>query len=194
MFYCISVESDEAADQTKPAGLLQDHSTHSQECTHGRRPWLVLIQTGSWWLFYITLDTLTSLLPFDWYFLCSAVWIRHWIRLLPEWVVCHRWNLWCLFTNFFSSRSENVAAGCSKTGITSGTVSFPQQFAPFPGGRGPQQLPQDQNKEIPPNSLPDARLGGTPFPLHAPYAFIFCTFFNLLFLFLARICEKYLDH
>lgn len=130
MFYCISVDSNEAADQTKRAGLLQDHSTHNQECTHGRRPWWLLIQTGSWRLIHFPLDTLTSLLPFDWYFLCSAVWP---IRFLPEWVVCQLWNLWRLFTSLdffppsFSSCSENMRAGCSRTGITS--ASFPQQFA-----------------------------------------------------------------
>lgn len=112
--------------------------------------------------------------------------VTHLIRFLPEWLICHLWNLWRLFTNLeflflsFSSCPKNVRAGCSKTGITSGAASVPQQFAPFPGGHGPQQLPQDQNKEIPPNSVPDARLGGTPFTLHVPYAL----FFAFIYLFI----------
>lgn len=114
--------------------------------------------------------------------------VTHFIRFLSEWVICHLWNLWRLFTNleFFSLLSRPVLKTLAAP-ITSAAASFPQQFAPFPGGHGPQQLPQDQNKEIPPNSLPDARLGGTPFTLHVPYAFFF---FFWPFLFIIIIFSK----
>lgn len=174
MFYCISVESIEAADQTKPAGLLQDHSTHRK---------LLINQLSIGHINLIT--SFRLILPLQ----CC---VTHLMRFLPEWVVCHLWNLWCLFTNSFfpfflilfwkracwvlQNRHHECCCEFSSTVHCLPEDNPTHRSAPFPGGHGPPQLPQDQNKEIPPNGLSDARLGGTPFTLYVPYAF-FCLFY-----------------